>query len=117
MDFSSWSWLARNLVPVIFFPFKLNLRLKALKRQMDEAEEEIDRLEHSKKKLQRDLDEQQEANEQLQSQLKALKTEIRSTIQNQKRITALEKTEWSRLDHLSEPLVCLPGARAAQPRC
>lgn len=91
MDFLSWSRLARNLVPVIFFPFKLNLRLKALKRQMDEAEEEIDRLEHSKKKLQRDLDEQQEANEQLQSQLKALKTEIRSTIQNQKRITASEK--------------------------
>ncbi|XP_056134333.1 cingulin-like protein 1 isoform X2 [Lampris incognitus] len=56
---------------------QLNLRLKALKRQMDEAEEEIDRLEHSKKKLQRDLDEQQEANEQLQSQLKALRNEIR----------------------------------------
>lgn len=44
---------------------------------MDEAEEEIDRLEHSKKKLQRDLDEQQEANEQLQSQLKALRSEMR----------------------------------------
>uniref|UniRef100_A0A665U7H2 Myosin tail domain-containing protein n=1 Tax=Echeneis naucrates TaxID=173247 RepID=A0A665U7H2_ECHNA len=56
---------------------QLNLRLKALKRQMDEAEEEIDRLEHSKKKLQRDLDEQQEANEQLQSQLKAVRSELR----------------------------------------
>ncbi|XP_052003943.1 cingulin-like protein 1 [Xyrauchen texanus] len=56
---------------------QLNLRLKALKRQMDEAEEEIDRLEHSKKKLQRDLEEQQEANEQLQSQLKALRSEMR----------------------------------------
>lgn len=56
---------------------QLNLRLKALKRQMDEAEEEIDRLEHSKKKLQRDLEEQQEANEQLQNQLKALRTEMR----------------------------------------
>ncbi|XP_037835735.1 cingulin-like protein 1 isoform X1 [Kryptolebias marmoratus] len=56
---------------------QLNLRLKALKRQVDEAEEEIDRLEHGKKKLQRDLDEQLEANEQLQSQLKALKNEIR----------------------------------------
>ncbi|KAM6943349.1 cingulin-like protein 1 isoform 2-T2 [Xenentodon cancila] len=56
---------------------QLNLRLKALKRQMDEAEEEIDRLEHGKKKLQRDLDEQLEANEQLQSQLKALRSEIR----------------------------------------
>uniref|UniRef100_A0A3B4XJA8 Cingulin like 1 n=1 Tax=Seriola lalandi dorsalis TaxID=1841481 RepID=A0A3B4XJA8_SERLL len=56
---------------------QLNLRLKALKRQMDEAEEEIDRLEHSKKKLQRDLDEQQEANEQLQSQLKSMRSEMR----------------------------------------
>ncbi|XP_028290103.1 cingulin-like protein 1 [Gouania willdenowi] len=56
---------------------QLNLRLKAVKRQMDEAEEEIDRLEHSKKKLQRDLDEQQEANEQLQSQLKVLRNEMR----------------------------------------
>ncbi|XP_029316615.1 cingulin-like protein 1 isoform X2 [Cottoperca gobio] len=56
---------------------QLNLRLKALKRQMDEAEEEIDRLEHSKKKQQRDLDDQQEVNEQLQSQLKALRSEIR----------------------------------------
>lgn len=51
---------------------------------MDEAEEEIDRLEHGKKKLQRDLDEQQEANEQLQGQLKALKTEIRSAIRTSK---------------------------------
>ncbi|KAI1904353.1 hypothetical protein AGOR_G00004780 [Albula goreensis] len=56
---------------------QLNLRLKALKRQMDEAEEEIDRLEHSRKKLQRDLDEQLEINEQLQSQLKALRSEMR----------------------------------------
>ncbi|MCI4393162.1 hypothetical protein PGIGA_G00154300 [Pangasianodon gigas] len=56
---------------------QLNLRLKALKRQMDEAEEEIDRLEHSKKKLQRELEEQQEANEQLQNQLKALRSEMR----------------------------------------
>ncbi|XP_041639545.1 cingulin-like protein 1 isoform X2 [Cheilinus undulatus] len=56
---------------------QLNLRLKALKRQMDEAEEEIDRLEHGKKKLQRDLDEQLEANDQLQSQLKALRNEMR----------------------------------------
>ncbi|XP_061078267.1 cingulin-like protein 1 isoform X2 [Conger conger] len=56
---------------------QLNLRLKALKRQMDEAEEEIDRLEHGKKKLQRDLDEQLEVNDQLQGQLKALRSEMR----------------------------------------
>ncbi|KAA0723640.1 Cingulin-like protein 1 [Triplophysa tibetana] len=56
---------------------QLNLRLKALKRQMDEAEEEIDRLEHNKKKLHRDLEEQQESNEQLQTQLKSLRSEMR----------------------------------------
>lgn len=77
MDFPTWSRLALTLCLFFLPPPKLNLRLKALKRQMDEAEEEIDRLEHSKKKLQRDLDEQQEANEELQRQLKALKAEIR----------------------------------------
>ncbi|KAJ8343536.1 hypothetical protein SKAU_G00308650 [Synaphobranchus kaupii] len=56
---------------------QLNLRLKAVKRQMDEAEEEIDRLEHGKKKLQRDLDEQLEVNDQLQGQLKSLRNEMR----------------------------------------
>ncbi|XP_072320958.1 cingulin-like protein 1 isoform X2 [Eucyclogobius newberryi] len=56
---------------------QLNLRLKALKRQMDEAEEEIDRLENGKKKLQRELDDQQETNEHLQSQLKAMRNEMR----------------------------------------
>ena len=67
-----------RLNPVCSVLLQLNLRLKALKRQMDEAEEEIDRLEHGKKKLQRDLDEQQEVTEQLQSQLKALRSEMRS---------------------------------------
>ncbi|MCJ8736078.1 hypothetical protein PDJAM_G00254740 [Pangasius djambal] len=56
---------------------QLTLRLKVLKRQLDEAEEEIERLENSKKKLQRELDEQQETNEQLHSQISALKTELR----------------------------------------
>ncbi|KAF0040989.1 hypothetical protein F2P81_006887 [Scophthalmus maximus] len=44
---------------------------------MDEAEEEIERLEHSKKKLQRELDEQIEANEQLHGQLGTLRNEMR----------------------------------------
>ena len=58
-------------------PVQLNRRLKTAKRQMDEAEEEIERLEHAKKKLQRDLDEQAESSEELQSQLYALRNEIR----------------------------------------
>lgn len=44
---------------------------------MDEAEEEIERLEHAKKKLQRELDEQIEAKEQLHGQLSTLRNEMR----------------------------------------
>ncbi|KAI3371219.1 hypothetical protein L3Q82_023843 [Scortum barcoo] len=56
---------------------QLTQRLKTAKRQMDEAEEEIERLEHAKKKLQRELDEQIEANEQLHGQLSTLRNEMR----------------------------------------
>lgn len=56
---------------------QLTQRLKTAKRQMDEAEEEIERLEHAKKKLQRELDEQLEANELLHVQLSTLRNEIR----------------------------------------
>lgn len=55
---------------------QLSLRLKSMKRQVEEAEEEIDRLESSKKKLQRDLEEQIDLNEQLQTQLNAAKKEL-----------------------------------------
>lgn len=56
---------------------QLSLRLKAMKRQVEEAEEEIDRLESSKKKLQRELEEQVDVNEQLQGQLNAMKKDLR----------------------------------------
>ncbi|XP_055078361.1 cingulin-like protein 1 isoform X2 [Periophthalmus magnuspinnatus] len=56
---------------------QLTQRLKTAKRQMDEAEEEIERLEHAKKKLQRELDEQTEANEQLLDQMNVLRNELR----------------------------------------
>ncbi|KAI6078073.1 Cingulin-like protein 1 isoform X1 [Aix galericulata] len=55
---------------------QLSLRLKAMKRQVEEAEEEIDRLESAKKKLQRELEEQLDINEQLQGQLNAAKKEL-----------------------------------------
>ncbi|XP_016340498.1 cingulin-like protein 1 [Sinocyclocheilus anshuiensis] len=48
---------------------QLSLRLKTLKRQLDEAEEEIERLENSRKKLQRDVEEQQELNDQLKTEI------------------------------------------------
>ncbi|XP_038238948.1 cingulin isoform X2 [Dermochelys coriacea] len=56
---------------------QLSLRVKALKRQMDEAEEEIERLESARKKAQRELEEQHELNEQLQNRVKALEKEAR----------------------------------------
>ncbi|XP_061101024.1 cingulin-like protein 1 [Conger conger] len=56
---------------------QLVLKLKVLKRQMDESEEETERLENGRKKLQRDLDEQTEANEQLQGQVNTLRKELR----------------------------------------
>ncbi|KFW83642.1 Cingulin-like 1 [Manacus vitellinus] len=52
---------------------QLSLRLKAMKRQVEEAEEEIDRLESAKKKLQRELEDQLDINEQLQGQLNTAK--------------------------------------------
>ncbi|XP_050652734.1 cingulin-like protein 1 isoform X3 [Macaca thibetana thibetana] len=55
---------------------QLSLRLKAMKRQVEEAEEEIDRLESSKKKLQRELEEQMDMNEHLQSQLNSMKKDL-----------------------------------------
>ncbi|NXL67091.1 CING protein, partial [Chordeiles acutipennis] len=54
---------------------QLSLRVKALKRQVDEAEEEIERLEGARKKAQRELEEQHELNEQLQNRIKALEKE------------------------------------------
>uniref|UniRef100_A0A8D0G6G6 Cingulin n=1 Tax=Sphenodon punctatus TaxID=8508 RepID=A0A8D0G6G6_SPHPU len=51
---------------------QLSLRVKTLKRQVDEAEEEIERLENARKKAQRELEEQHELNEELQNRVKNL---------------------------------------------
>ena len=42
---------------------KVNARVKSLKRQLDEAEEEITRMNAQKRKMQRNLDDQMEAYE------------------------------------------------------
>ncbi|XP_072917190.1 cingulin isoform X1 [Hemitrygon akajei] len=55
---------------------QLTLRVKALKRQVDEAEEEIERLETARKKSLRELEEVHEANEQLQSRIKSLEKDV-----------------------------------------
>lgn len=51
----------------------MNNRVKALKRQIDEAEEEITRVNAQKRKLQRDLDEQMEQNETASREISSLK--------------------------------------------
>lgn len=75
---------------------QLTQRLKTAKRQMDETEEEIERLEHAKKKLQRELDEQIEANEQLHDQINALRNELR----RKKKPTPLIKDDVNEADDL-----------------
>ncbi|XP_067832070.1 cingulin isoform X2 [Heptranchias perlo] len=55
---------------------QLTLRVKALKRQVDEAEEDIERLETARKKGLRELEELHEVNEQLQNRIKSLEKDI-----------------------------------------
>ncbi|XP_042327290.1 cingulin-like protein 1 isoform X1 [Sceloporus undulatus] len=69
---------------------QLSLRLKAMKRQVEEAEEEIDRLESNKKKLQRELEEQVDLNDQLQGQLSAIKQELRRKKTSSKMLSDLD---------------------------
>ena len=56
----------------------MNARVKALKRQLDEAEEECTRINSQKRKVQRDLDEQVEQTEVLQRENESLKSRLRS---------------------------------------
>ncbi|XP_044294639.1 cingulin-like protein 1 isoform X2 [Varanus komodoensis] len=69
---------------------QLSLRLKATKRQVEEAEEEIDRLESDKKKLQRELEDQVDLNEQLQGQLSAIRQELRRKKTSSKLLSDLD---------------------------
>lgn len=56
---------------------KANSRLKQLKRQLEEAEEEATRANASRRKLQRELDEAGEASEALSRELTSLKNRLR----------------------------------------
>ncbi|XP_040909488.1 cingulin isoform X3 [Toxotes jaculatrix] len=56
---------------------QLSLRVKALKRQVDESEGEVERLEGVRRKVLRDLEEQQELKEALQAKVTALETELK----------------------------------------
>lgn len=56
---------------------KATAQVKSIKRQVDENEEEVARVNASKRRIQRDLDEQIDANEALQRELNTLKSKAR----------------------------------------
>lgn len=56
---------------------QLALRVKALKRQVDEGETEMERIETLRRKAQRDMEEQMELKEALQARVTALETELK----------------------------------------
>uniref|UniRef100_A0A672Z068 Cingulin-like n=1 Tax=Sphaeramia orbicularis TaxID=375764 RepID=A0A672Z068_9TELE len=59
---------------------QLSLRVKALKRQLDESEGEVERLEGVRRKVLRDLEEQQELQEALQAKVTALESELKRKV-------------------------------------
>ncbi|XP_024123274.1 cingulin isoform X1 [Oryzias melastigma] len=60
---------------------QLTLKVKALKRQVDESETELERIEGLRRKAQRDMEEQVELKESLQARVKALETELKRKTQ------------------------------------
>eukprot|EP00064_Thunnus_orientalis_P009387 superscaffoldBa00001185_g9411 len=66
---------------------QLSLRVKALKRQVDESEGEVERLEGVRRKVLRDLEEQQELQEALQAKVTALENELKRKVQQTHRAT------------------------------
>ncbi|XP_041868395.1 cingulin isoform X2 [Melanotaenia boesemani] len=67
---------------------QLSLRVKALKRQVDESEGEVERLEGVRRKVLRDLEEQQELQEALRAKVTAQESELKRKSQQTHR-TAL----------------------------
>ncbi|MBN3323387.1 CING protein, partial [Atractosteus spatula] len=75
---------------------QLALRVKALKRQVDEGEGEVERLEAARRKALRELEEQQERREQLEGKVTALEKELWRKSQSQRSVldsTALSSDE------------------------
>ncbi|KAK2830501.1 hypothetical protein Q5P01_018432 [Channa striata] len=79
---------------------QLSLRVKALKRQLDESELEVERLEGVRRKVLRDLEEQQELQEALQAKVTAMETELKRKSQHTHR-TALASSTLSSEDEES----------------
>lgn len=59
---------------------KASARLRVLKRQLEEAEEENSKLVAQKRKIQRDLDEQQEHGDSLARELDTVKSRIKGGV-------------------------------------
>ncbi|KAF7708222.1 hypothetical protein HF521_017279 [Silurus meridionalis] len=66
---------------------QLSLRVKALKRQVDEGEEEVERLEGLRRKAVRDMEEQMEQKEALQTRVTALENELKRKIQQARQLS------------------------------
>nr|XP_040021066.1 cingulin isoform X3 [Gasterosteus aculeatus aculeatus] len=60
---------------------QLTLRVKALKRQVDEGETELERIDGMRRKAQRDMEEQMELKDTLQARVTALETELKRKTQ------------------------------------
>ncbi|CAL8360878.1 unnamed protein product [Arctogadus glacialis] len=60
---------------------QLTLRVKALKRQVDEGETEVERVDGLRRKAQREMEEQLEQKDALQTRIKALETELKRKTQ------------------------------------
>lgn len=56
---------------------QLSLRVKALKRQVDESEGEVERLEGIRRKILRELEEHRELQEVLQTKVNTLENELK----------------------------------------
>lgn len=66
---------------------QLSLRVKALKRQLDESEGEVERLEGVRRKALRELEEQRELQATLQAKVNAMDNELKRKIQQSRRST------------------------------
>uniref|UniRef100_A0AAR2M480 Myosin tail domain-containing protein n=1 Tax=Pygocentrus nattereri TaxID=42514 RepID=A0AAR2M480_PYGNA len=64
---------------------QLSLRVKALKRQVDESEGEVERLEGVRRKALRELEEQRELKEALQAKVSMLENELKRKVQQTRR--------------------------------
>ncbi|XP_036394712.1 cingulin [Megalops cyprinoides] len=80
---------------------QLTLRVKALKRQVDEGEGEVERLEGLRRKALRDMEEQLELKEALQARVAALEAELKRKVQ-QTRHPALDSSALSSEDEEDE---------------